>query len=322
MERQEKEDRVGPVRLAFTLVELLVVITIIGMLIALLMPAITRAKEEGRRIQCLSNQKNIGMAMLAYAGQHNAFPGWRTNTIVGNPNFVSWQAVLLPNLDRADLWQQVQANVNFKVAVKVFTCPSDPNLDPTNYLGQSAYIANGLILRDSSTGSTAQSPPVLPQTMDYVSTNDGTSTTLMLGENLQSPSTLWDGKPHNWYVDGTGSLVRFTFGYSINKANYAALGTAFAKSYETFSSPYNKQTGFTINQMTANINSGHSGGANVVFCDGRGQFLRDDVGKTLATDPSGKMASPPTVYQVLVTPDGSTLDSAHEPPADENQFVL
>ena len=80
MERQKRKRRVGPVRPAFTLVELLVVITIIGMLMALLMPAISAAREQARRTQCMNNQKQLGIAMLAYEGSHKSFPGWR-NTV-------------------------------------------------------------------------------------------------------------------------------------------------------------------------------------------------------------------------------------------------
>ena len=59
--------------------------------------------------------------------------------------------------------------------------------------------------------------------------------------------------------------------------------------------------------MTANINSTHSGGAVVVFCDGHGQFLRDDVGLRLHRH--RRLTTAVTVYQILVTPDGSKLTS-------------
>ena len=64
--------------------------------------------------------------------------------------------------------------------------------------------------------------------------------------------------------------------------------------------------------MTANINSSHSGGSVVTFCDANGKFLSDSVGTTMATGSTSI-----SVYQILVTPDGSKIGG--EPPSDDAQ---
>ncbi len=107
-------------RRAFTLVELLVVIAIIGILVALLLPAVQFAREASRRMQCGNNLKQIGVALHTYHDSHKTFPpalvgSGRWN--VGNPelpatnpphrvsNTTGW-ALLLPFMDQEPLWNK------------------------------------------------------------------------------------------------------------------------------------------------------------------------------------------------------------------------
>ena len=95
-------------RRAFTLIELLVVIAIIAVLIALLLPAVQAAREAARRIQCVSNLKQIGIALHGYHDSYNTFPAGGWIAIFGQPltnNMnMGWSASVLPWLEQNPLY--------------------------------------------------------------------------------------------------------------------------------------------------------------------------------------------------------------------------
>jgi prepilin-type N-terminal cleavage/methylation domain-containing protein/prepilin-type processing-associated H-X9-DG protein len=85
----------------FTLVELLVVIAIIGILVALLLPAVQSAREAARRLQCGNNLKQLGLALQTYHQTHGVFPvGARTD------NELSWHVAILPHIEQTALFNR------------------------------------------------------------------------------------------------------------------------------------------------------------------------------------------------------------------------
>ncbi|MEN1679137.1 MAG: DUF1559 domain-containing protein [Planctomycetota bacterium] len=117
-------------RNAFTLVELLVVIAIIGILIALLLPAVQSAREAARRNQCTAQMKEIGLALQNYHDTRGQFPTGRTGT---NQFAVSWAQLILPYLeqqavfDAFDRTQRVDSDINagaMRKPLAIYACPS------------------------------------------------------------------------------------------------------------------------------------------------------------------------------------------------------
>lgn len=139
--------RAFPLRRGFTLVELLVVIAIIGVLVALLLPAVQAARESARRMSCGNNLKQYGIAIHNYHDVHRYFPISIAYNVSGpratlQPNGKGWIVSILPHLEQQALFSQFEPgfighfgnNLGLKVPecrtamktrIKVLECPSD-----------------------------------------------------------------------------------------------------------------------------------------------------------------------------------------------------
>ncbi|MBI2825543.1 MAG: DUF1559 domain-containing protein [Planctomycetia bacterium] len=133
-------------RHGFTLVELLVVIAIIGVLIALLLPAVQAAREAGRRSQCLNNLKQMGLAIHNYEMLLAGLPP--SAVIAKGPagtiqtSYLGPHARILPFIEQNNVFgamniQTLYGDLNNKAAtgrvIEVFLCPSEPNRDPLDH---------------------------------------------------------------------------------------------------------------------------------------------------------------------------------------------
>jgi prepilin-type N-terminal cleavage/methylation domain-containing protein/prepilin-type processing-associated H-X9-DG protein len=147
----------------FTLVELLVVIAIIGILIALLLPAVQAAREAARRTQCMDSLKQIGLASQTYASAKKSLPPgktvFQTNCTSGITNFSNWALEILPYIDETPLYKSYDftltnndiASVNkqtgvakgnlpvLQSVVKIYKCPTDPNQENLSNTGNGPF---------------------------------------------------------------------------------------------------------------------------------------------------------------------------------------
>ena len=304
-------------RCAFTLVELLVVIAIIGTLMGLLLPAVQNARESGRSNTCRSNLANLQKAMATYEVSNQQFPGYVEPAGVLTSVKASWAAVLLPYMERNDLWDEFSKGKPAYAAIEVYICPSNPSsfdgAPAMSYLANAGYIgrdgeditlkenvANGVFFdRVRATEDMPKSvmdvrdldycpepkwcpDAVFRQTFAYVQAEgDGSTNTLMLAEGLNAV--------HWGYVGGDAPDKKWYFGFCWELPGALAAGGSTSDPDRLTSPQYRVINGLREKISFASVgekklapNTGfpssyHPGGVNVAFVGGQVQFMSEKI---------------------------------------------
>jgi prepilin-type N-terminal cleavage/methylation domain-containing protein len=271
-------------RSAFTLVELLVVIAIIGVLVALLLPAVQQARESSRRTQCANNLKQIGLALHSFNDIYNYLPYTRLDTRE------TWAVLLMPHVEQGNLFNQWVMTKQYydqvpevrEKTLKVYVCPSrrsppkksldgDVHQDGTrphipggvgDYTacagtpaGTNDYYENGVFSGTLYSQLTAANGAFWykgPYPMRIATVSDGISNTLFIGEKHVSVKGL----------NLEGSIYNGDHGNSFKKAGVGA--------------PLVRNP----NQSSGNFGSWHPGICQFVLGDGSVRAIRNEIDLT------------------------------------------
>ncbi len=253
-------------RTGFTLIELIVSIAIMGVLIALLIPAVQATRNTARRTQCKSHLRQLGQGLHLYHDVNRCFP---PGSYVMGPSFPmqsgwGWGAAILPYIEQTALYRQVDFGLRtgddanrslIAMPIPMFRCPSEIgpetiNCEPAN---ASAYqLAAGNYCGSEGVLSAMSRTRIADIT-------DGTAATLLLGERVVQP--------------GGASLPPFTSAWCGQ--------VAFANDYDLRSVPYLAPSSeHPINASLTDplcFGSRHPNGANFVLVDGSVVYLAESI---------------------------------------------
>ena len=323
-------------RQGFTLVELLVVIAIIGILIALLLPAVQAAREAAKRSQCSNNLKQIGLALQNYHDTFKSFPsGWVMSKVAlsTEPQW-SWGAMVLPFMEQQAAYDAMHVGnvplalaiaadpVVFTTPIDGFRCPSD-NGPPLNY-GRRFHshpdLPDGPALANYVGAHTSFSKMISARENGGWNSNwddergifiedratkirdilDGTSNTIAVGERR------WQFRDPNGNIE----LAQAGVVVGINDADNGAtepdadtdvcfaVGIGRTKINSSLPNPNNGNLG----RQRRGFSSQHPGGAQFVFADGSTHFISETIefGPDNNGDEWGDIRATNTVYERLI----------------------
>jgi prepilin-type N-terminal cleavage/methylation domain-containing protein/prepilin-type processing-associated H-X9-DG protein len=273
-------------RRAFTLIELLVVMAVIGILVAILLPAVQWAREASRLASCRNNLRQIGIAIHSYQLSRVYYPPSSTTFIENgvwssNPtsyHLHSWASLILPELEQSGLHDLVNYNVsaldvaNRRAAatiVPVYRCPSYLgniySLEPRYVQLSSQFALRNYVAIGATTIEDLWKKPdgvIFWQAhLGPSDLTDGTSHTLLIAETREQNAAVW--------IDGSASSVSSLI-YDPNSGTYS--DPVASLNY----TPYYPSGGQGIDCVWG-PSSRHVGGANHLFADGSVRYLMDTI---------------------------------------------
>ncbi len=293
-------------RSGFTLIELLVAVAIIGVLTALLLPAVQAAREAARRTQCASRQRQIGLALHMFHGTHQAFPasGW-TKAGPGNPagKYVGWRCLVLPHLEQTNVrdlydfgshwWEGVNPTVA-AIPVPVFRCPSTPArtevlaaiaksprpamafanpIAPTDFeaiMGVQPGSINPHLPAPLYSSGDRYSVMYRNSRVRLVDVRDGTSNTIMVVECSARPDVYRRRQPRPEFDNDQG------IGWADSEGPFSLDGANADGSDEGCGPAAGCR--FGMNKRNDNEPfSFHAGGCNFLFADGHVQWIGESI---------------------------------------------
>lgn len=284
----------------FTLVELLVVIAIIGILVALLLPAVQAAREAARRMSCSNNLKNIGIGMHNYHDTMGSFPyGFSDLEAL-------WTAPLLPYIEQRPLydtlifteggtgnWNSGSANsVACATLIKIYRCPSLPvpeyltNEGITNRVPVSYRGCAGSNVYSDDISTIPAGVPAGARALEEINLDgilwgnsgvrmaevlDGTSNTILIGESRTEPGYVKDGQAMDFWQFGspqTGGWVSGGIG-----------GTEYSEALGSTGPKINSRRDPTLSGVIMEMSFGsyHPAGAMFTLTDGSVRFIAETV---------------------------------------------
>jgi len=287
-------------RRGFTLVELLVVIAIIGILIALLLPAVQAAREAARRMQCANNLVQLGIALQSYESAHETLPPGTVNAtgpILSKPvgYHMSWLVQILPYVEEGNTFKHIDFSVGVYdkknapvrgVEIRLLCCPSDWAPSATNGAAITNYAG---CHHDREAPIDADNNGVLFLNSRIRSRDipDGTTHTIFVGEKLIDLDLGWmsgtratlrnTGGVPNQAVPGVG--VAWSGG--VSGAQDAQLEEAPEDEPETPRAKAEAAAAEAANLAVGGFSSAHPGGANFLFGDGSVRFISENIAPSL-----------------------------------------